>query len=64
MCIGTCALPYLLSLHQVQCHEVEGQDPSDDYLRPAVNTKIWYRKESDFWAQLGEKLRPGEGRFL
>jgi hypothetical protein len=30
----------------------------------AVNTKIWYRKESDLWAQLGEKIRPEEGRFL
>jgi hypothetical protein len=29
-----------------------------------VNTKIWYRKESDLWAQLGEKIRPEEGRFL
>jgi hypothetical protein len=27
-----------------------------------VNTKIWYRKESDLWAQLGEKIRPvGKG---
>jgi hypothetical protein len=29
-----------------------------------VNTKIWYRKESDLWAQLDEKIRPEEGRFL
>jgi hypothetical protein len=29
-----------------------------------VNTKIWYRKESDLWAQLGEKIRSEEGRFL
>jgi hypothetical protein len=29
-----------------------------------VNTKIWYRKESDLWARLGEKIRPEEGRFL
>jgi hypothetical protein len=29
-----------------------------------VNTKIWYRKESDLWAQLGEKICPEEGRFL
>jgi hypothetical protein len=29
-----------------------------------VITKIWYRKESDLWAQLGEKIRPEEGRFL
>jgi hypothetical protein len=28
------------------------------------NTKIWYRKESDLWAQLGEKIRLEEGRFL
>jgi hypothetical protein len=33
-------------------------------LGEGVNTKIWYRKESDLWAQLGEKIRPGEGRFL
>jgi hypothetical protein len=30
----------------------------------SVNTKIWYKKESDLWAQLGEKIRPEEGRFL
>jgi hypothetical protein len=38
-----------------------------NYVPPSggiVNTKIWYRKESDLWAQLGEKIRPGEGRFL
>jgi hypothetical protein len=29
-----------------------------------VNTKIWYRRESDLWAQLGKKIRPEEGRFL
>jgi hypothetical protein len=29
-----------------------------------VNTKIWYRKESELWAQLGKKIRPEEGRFL
>jgi hypothetical protein len=29
-----------------------------------VNTKIWYMKESDLWAQLGEKIRLEEGRFL
>jgi hypothetical protein len=29
-----------------------------------VNTKLWYRKESDLWASLGEKIRPEEGRFL
>jgi hypothetical protein len=29
-----------------------------------VNTKIWYRKESDLWAQLDEKIRPEEGRLL
>jgi hypothetical protein len=30
----------------------------------SVNTKIWYRKESDLWAQLDEKIRPKEGKFL
>jgi hypothetical protein len=25
------------------------------WYAPLVNTKIWYRKESDLWAQLGEK---------
>jgi hypothetical protein len=30
----------------------------------AVKTKIWYRKESDLWVQPGEKIRPGERRFL
>jgi hypothetical protein len=30
----------------------------------SVNTKICYRKESDLWVQLGEKIRPEEGRFL
>jgi hypothetical protein len=30
----------------------------------SVNTKIWYKKESDLWAQLGEKIRLEEGRFL
>jgi hypothetical protein len=30
----------------------------------SVNTKIWHRKESELWAQLGEKIRPEEGRFL
>jgi hypothetical protein len=29
-----------------------------------VNTKIWYRKESDLWVQPGEKMRPEERRFL
>jgi hypothetical protein len=29
-----------------------------------VNTEIWYRKESDLWAQLGKKIHPEEGRFL
>jgi hypothetical protein len=29
-----------------------------------VNTKTWYRKESDLWAQLGEEIRSEEGRFL
>jgi hypothetical protein len=30
----------------------------------SVNTKIWYRKESDLWAQLGEKsIRKKEGFF-
>jgi hypothetical protein len=38
-----------------------GQEPSPKLI---VNTKIWYRKESDLWAQLGEKIRPEEGRFL
>jgi hypothetical protein len=35
-------------------------------LSPAfcVNTKIWHRKESELWAQLGEQIRPEEGRFL
>jgi hypothetical protein len=33
-------------------------------IKHRVNTKIWYRKESDLWAQLGGKIRPGEGRFL
>jgi hypothetical protein len=30
----------------------------------SVNTKIWHRKESELWAQFGEKIRPEEGRFL
>jgi hypothetical protein len=30
----------------------------------SVNTKIWHRKESELWAQLGERIRPEEGRFL
>jgi hypothetical protein len=34
------------------------------HIYGAVNTKILYRKESDLWAQLGGKIRPGEGRFL
>jgi hypothetical protein len=34
------------------------------FLATRVNTKIWYRKESDLWVQLGEKIRPEEGRFL
>jgi hypothetical protein len=29
-----------------------------------VNTKIWHRKESELWAQFGEKIRPEEGRFF
>jgi hypothetical protein len=29
-----------------------------------VNTKICHRKESELWAQLGDKIRPEEGRFL
>jgi hypothetical protein len=33
-------------------------------LQGFVNTKIWYRKKSDLWAQLGEKIRLEEGRFL
>jgi hypothetical protein len=35
----------------------------DDAFGNTVNTKIWYRKESDLWAQLGEKIRPEEGFF-
>jgi hypothetical protein len=27
-------------------------------IAAAVNTKIWYRKESDLWAQFGGKIRP------
>jgi hypothetical protein len=30
----------------------------------SFNTKIWHWKESELWAQLGEKIRPEEGRFL
>jgi hypothetical protein len=33
-------------------------------LLPTVNTKIWHRMESGLWAQIGEKIRPEEGRFL
>jgi hypothetical protein len=33
-------------------------------LNHPVNTKIWYRKESDLWVQPSEKIRPEEGRFL
>jgi hypothetical protein len=29
-----------------------------------VNTKIWHKKESELWDQLGERIRPEEGRFL
>jgi hypothetical protein len=29
-----------------------------------VNTKIWHKKESELWAQLGERIRSEEGRFL
>jgi hypothetical protein len=29
-----------------------------------VNTKIWYRKESDLWAQLGKKSLPGNEGFF
>jgi hypothetical protein len=29
-----------------------------------VNTKIWYRMESELWVQFGERIRPEEGRFL
>jgi hypothetical protein len=29
-----------------------------------VNTKIWHRKESELWAQLGEKIRAGEGSLV
>jgi hypothetical protein len=28
-----------------------------------VNTKIWYRKESDLCAQIGKKIRPEEGKL-
>jgi hypothetical protein len=38
------------------------QTPPDQ--KQLVNTKIWYRKESDLWAHLGEKIRLEEGRFL
>jgi hypothetical protein len=31
---------------------------------PCVNTKMWYRRESYLWAQLGEKIHPEEGRPL
>jgi hypothetical protein len=50
-------LPQVLGL---VIEELIQGDKVGDY----VNTKIWYRKESDLWAQLGEKIRPGEGRFL
>jgi hypothetical protein len=30
----------------------------------SVNTKIWYRRESGLWAQLGEKIRPGKEGFF
>jgi hypothetical protein len=29
-----------------------------------VNTKIWYRRESDLWAQLGKKSRPEKEGFF
>jgi hypothetical protein len=29
-----------------------------------ANTKIWHRKESELWAQLGKRICPEEGRFL
>jgi hypothetical protein len=31
---------------------------------PPVNTKIWYRRESDSWAQLGKKSRPEKEGFF
>jgi hypothetical protein len=30
----------------------------------SVNTKIWYRRESDSWAQLGKKSRPEKEGFF
>jgi hypothetical protein len=36
----------------------------DECCGDGVNTKIWYRRESDLWAQLGKKSRPeNEGFF-
>jgi hypothetical protein len=32
--------------------------------RSNVNTKIWHRKESGLWAQIGEKICLKEGRFF
>jgi hypothetical protein len=39
-------------------------DDPEKLYRLSVNTKIWHMKESELWAQLGEKIRPEEGRFL
>jgi hypothetical protein len=36
----------------------------ENWIEGSVNTKIWHRKESELWAQLGEKICPEEGRFL
>jgi hypothetical protein len=30
---------------------------------PDVNTKIWYRRESDLWAQLGKKNSVQRGKI-
>jgi hypothetical protein len=34
------------------------------YQQANFSSKCRYRKESDLWAQLDEKIRPEEGRFL
>jgi hypothetical protein len=55
-CDLLCFLDCYSGYHQIAIKEED--------QKKTVNTKIWYRKESDSWAHLGGKIRPGEGRFL
>jgi hypothetical protein len=43
-----------------RCKRFDGWALRFDKVGEGVNTKNWYRRESDLWAQSCKKSRPGE----